>query len=189
MTKSRLRIGPGEGSMQREGAGVAYRYVEGDHVWSGAWDPRDTGAFFPMTTLSWDTPPGEPISPAARERLYDAVWSLQGGPAGLLEEVARFSLWIAARWSRGQEGFLINISGGEIQYMELGHTLRIPAANPPDRLYVALVRLPEPRWTLPEGDAISPEHWRRIVEHVSTARPEDIWIGAHLPWKVVLEER
>ena len=82
----------------------------------------------------------------------------------------------------------MNILAGEIQYMELGHTLRIPAANPPDGQYVARVSLPAPRWTLPEGDPILPEHWQRIVERVRSARPDDIWIGTHLPWKVVLDE-
>lgn len=172
--------------VERLGASVRYEYVEDGRRWTGTWEARETGAFFPVMTLGWDQPEGEPILPDARERIYDAVWQA-GGPEGLLEEVKRFSLWVPVRWNR-PSGFLVNVLGGEVQYMELRHTLQLAARNGPGPGYTAFVSGLPSRWTVPEDESIQPDHRAQIVERLRSLKPDDLWIGSHLSWTVIVDE-
>jgi hypothetical protein len=180
-------VAKGKASLRREGPGACFDYVEEGRAWSGEWDPRNTGAFFPMMTTAWDEPANLPMDAAARDRLYDAVWALNGGPDGLLEEHTRFSFWVAMRWKRAPDGFLVNILGREVQYMELGRTLRIPARMSEGPTYEAVVAAVPTEWTLPEGEPVPAEHLARIVERVRHVGPKDMWLGANYSWKVTVD--
>jgi hypothetical protein len=165
-----------------------YEYREDGHSWHIEWDPRETQLFAWALLDEWDTPKGEPLDVAARERILDAVWPAMVENAGIVAIVdhsRRLRCPLAARWNRGDDGFLVDVhDGGRLDYLALGRTLRLTYQEP--ELYLAMVDWPaSPRWCEPDGP-IEADESKRIRERLQSARASDMRIGYHLGWRIGL---
>jgi hypothetical protein len=170
------------------GPSRAYQVREAGHTWLCDWDPRETQSFVWALLDEWDTARGEPLDAAARERILDAVWPAMVEDAGIeaiIDHSPRLRCPVAVRWNRGDGGFLVDVhDGGQIDYLELGRTMRVRYRQPES--YVAVVDWPaEPRWCEP-GGAITSDESERIQRRLQSARSSDMRIGYHLPWRIVV---
>jgi hypothetical protein len=170
------------------GPSRAYQYREAGHTWLYDWDPRETQSFVWALLDEWDTPKGEPLDGAARERILDTVWPAMVKDASIvaiIDHSPRLRCPVAVRWSRGDSGFLVDVNdGGQIDYLEVGRTMRVRYSQPEP--YVAVVDWPaEPRWCEP-GGAITSKEGTRIQRRLRSAKSSDMRIGYHLPWRVVV---
>ncbi len=172
------------------GPSRAFEYREGDHVFVVEWDPRETGTVIPEYFEHWTEPPSEPIDPAARERVLDGLWAIgqTAGITAIIDESRSLRCPLAVRWNRGDDGFLVDVhDGGELAYMERRRTMRLRYREEAGSLYVAFVTWPAaPRWAEPDAP-MALDDANRVRERINRAKASDMRLGAHLPWKLVVE--
>jgi hypothetical protein len=172
------------------GPSRAFEYREGDHIFVVEWDPRETGTVIAEYFERWTEPSSEPIDPAARERIFDGLWAVgqTAGITSIVDESRSLRCTVPARWNRGDDGFLIDVhDGGQLDYMERRRAMRLSYREEAGKLYVAFVKWPdEPRWTEPDAP-IAADHADKIRERIGGAKSTDMRVGAHVPWKLVVE--
>lgn len=161
-----------------------YEYEESGKFARAVFDYRETDFVLVVTTTLWEEPAGQETTPDECERVREALWRMarHSGPRVMVEELVAFSRFVILRCKNLPHGFLANIGGDCIDYMERGKTLVLPYHE--EEYPHAVLDLPsEPRWTYPEGAPIHPDHWRMILTRLQEITPEDVWIG-HLGWKI-----
>lgn len=168
-----------------------YVYEEDGHTWELHWDPHDDGTSAYARFDAWKAPAGESIDAPARERILDAVWPVirdDAGVMGIFDYSDRLRCPLAARWNRGGGGFLLDVNdGGEIDYFELGRTMRI--AYERSGINLAVIAWPAvPRWCEPDVP-LSTEDAERIQERLQSARSDDMRYGNNIGWRITLAER
>jgi hypothetical protein len=164
------------------GPGRTFEYDESGRSFRVEWDPRETGTFLPVMTSGWG---------GDRDRLHDALWDVArgAGVTALLEEVAGSRLFVPLRWDRPR-GFLLNVhdrgdAGVEVDYMEPGHTAKLPALADPGDPSSLTVQVPaDLRWTWPAGEPAARDARERIISRLRSAGRDDLWIGAGRAWKL-----
>jgi hypothetical protein len=172
------------------GPSRTFDYREDGRVFTIDWDPRETGTAISDRFEQWSSPAGEPHDAAARERVFDGLWGAAGGAGitAVIDESQTLRCAVPARWNRGNDGFLVDVhDGGRLAYMELGRALTLRYRERPGQLYVAFVQWPQVlRWTEPDAP-IAADHAGRIRQRLADASKNDLRLGAHLPWKLVIE--
>ncbi len=172
------------------GPSMRFDYLEDGRVFTVQWDPRESGMVIAEPFDQWSDPAGEPLDLAARERIFEGLWSLRTqGITAIIDASAPRKCPVPVRWNRGPGGFLVDIYDGDrrLAYMELGHGLMLRYHERPERLHVAFVEWPRsPCWTEPEGP-ISARRAARIRDRLGRVTKRDLRFGDNLPWRVVVE--
>jgi hypothetical protein len=162
-------------------------YREGERSCVRHWDPREQGVIFPFADM-WSEP-FEPMTANEYERAVEAVWPVVREQLGVRALVNQIGNWafVAMRWTLEDDGFLVNEIDHDVDYMELGRTLRLRAhavRSGNDRVDDVVTLPREPRWHHPQGVPVTPEERARIRHRLETIERKNVWIGGALGYVV-----
>jgi hypothetical protein len=168
--------------LKLDGTRFEAEFVRGDHAFFVTWDPRDEGIDLRVDAQHWSRPSGAPMDDADRRAMIDRLWSFSGDSDGTMRSVLvlheKTGCFVAERWSRDDEGFLVRVRNDGIDYHELGRTLvlggeRVPGLNA-DGLRVMQVRRPK-HWADPRGAALDDVQWSRVRANFERAVEGDMF--------------
>jgi hypothetical protein len=165
-------------------------YRDGDRVCRTIWDPRETDVYLPLAHM-WSEP-FEPMSRESLEAMIEAIWPVARETCGIAALMEQFRDWsfVARRWTRPDDGFLVNaLDSRNLDYMELGRTALLRWRDN-ESYTTRIVSLPaNPTWHHPSGTPITPDERARIRERIAQLRwDKDLWLGGARSYAYAVED-
>ncbi|HTJ81665.1 MAG TPA: hypothetical protein VL400_08060 [Polyangiaceae bacterium] len=178
---SRVELVPGPAASR------SFRVTVGPKTFSATWEPQETGSALTLDARAWAVPSGAPIDDADWTEILAAIEALRprsGGVASVLEWRPSERCYLARSWDRGPDGFLVSARDGEVDYLELGRTLRVSGRTSYDVAPPEIVLDPSTaRWLVPPDGAPPPAAWAAIHARLVACSKDDFVVSS-THWKI-----
>jgi len=164
-----------------DGTRFGFEIERGDRALVETWDPRDEGVDVRLELRAWSRPKGAPIDEDDRRAIVDTLWSFAPDCGGALRSILVRSgengCFVAQKWSRGDDGFLVRIANDRVGYFELGRTLaasgaRIPGFDGEGHRVLRVARA-DARWLFPDDAPVDDVDWPRVRANLERATEKD----------------